>query len=59
MQAQEQRYYSPEDYQELEIASEYRHEYIDGQIILITGGTPNHQLPITNHQLPITHYQFY
>jgi Uma2 family endonuclease len=42
MQAQEQRYYSPEEYLEREIASEYRHEYIDGQIIPMTGGTPNH-----------------
>ncbi|MBD0345821.1 MAG: Uma2 family endonuclease, partial [Coleofasciculus sp. Co-bin14] len=29
-------------YLELEVASEYRHEYIDGQIIAMTGGTPNH-----------------
>jgi Uma2 family endonuclease len=42
MQVQEQRYYSPEEYLELEIASESRHEYIDGQIIPMTGGTPNH-----------------
>jgi Uma2 family endonuclease len=40
--AQEQRYYSPEEYLELEINSDERHEYIDGQIILMTGGTPNH-----------------
>jgi Uma2 family endonuclease len=42
MQVQEQRYYSPEEYLELEINSEERHEYIDGQIISMTGGTPNH-----------------
>ncbi len=42
MQVQEQRYYSPEEYLELEIASEYRHEYIDGQIVPMTGATPNH-----------------
>ncbi|NDJ25247.1 Uma2 family endonuclease [Nostoc sp. B(2019)] len=42
MQLQEQRYYSPEEYLELEVNSEERHEYIDGQIILMTGGTPNH-----------------
>jgi Uma2 family endonuclease len=42
MQAQDQRYYSPEEYLELEINSEERHEYIDGQVILMTGGTPNH-----------------
>ncbi|AFZ14673.1 protein of unknown function DUF820 [Crinalium epipsammum PCC 9333] len=42
MQAQEQRYYSPEEYLELEINSEERHEYINGEIIVMTGGTPNH-----------------
>ena len=42
MQLQEQRYYSPEEYLELEVNSEERHEYIDGQIIQMTGGTPNH-----------------
>lgn len=38
----EQRYYSPTEYLELEVNSEERHEYIDGQIIPMTGGTPNH-----------------
>lgn len=42
MQVQEQRDYSPEDYLELEVASDNRHEYLDGQIIPMTGGTPNH-----------------
>jgi Uma2 family endonuclease len=41
MQAQEQRYYTPEDYLEVEINSEERHEYIDGEVIPVTGGTPN------------------
>jgi len=41
MQA-EQLYYSPEEYLELEVASGDRHEYIDGQIILMPGGLPNH-----------------
>lgn len=40
--AQEQRYYSPEEYLEMEVNSEERHEYIDGEIIPMTGGTPNH-----------------
>ncbi|BAY09519.1 Uma2 family endonuclease [Calothrix sp. NIES-2098] len=40
--AQTQQYYSPEEYLELEVNSEERHEYIDGQIIPMTGGTPNH-----------------
>ncbi|OCQ96886.1 hypothetical protein BCD64_14910 [Nostoc sp. MBR 210] len=42
MQLQEQRYYSPEEYLEFEVNSEEKHEYIDGQIILMPGGTPNH-----------------
>ncbi|MGI8504033.1 MAG: Uma2 family endonuclease [Hassallia sp.] len=42
MQLQEQRYYSLQEYLELEITLENRNEYIDGQIIPMTGGTPNH-----------------
>jgi Uma2 family endonuclease len=42
MQLQEQRYYSLQEYLELEVTLENRNEYIDGQIIPMTGGTPNH-----------------
>jgi Uma2 family endonuclease len=42
MQAQGHKLYSPEEYLELEINSEKRHEYIRGNIIPMTGGTPNH-----------------
>jgi len=42
MVSAQQRYYTPEEYLELEVNSQERHEYIDGQIILMTGGTPNH-----------------
>ncbi|MGK7921557.1 MAG: Uma2 family endonuclease [Trichodesmium sp.] len=35
-------YYTPEEYLELEKKAEYKHEYRDGKIILITGGTTNH-----------------
>ncbi len=42
MVAVQQRYYTPEEYLELEVNSQERHQYIDGQIILKTGGTPNH-----------------
>ncbi|HAC62107.1 MAG TPA: hypothetical protein DCF68_00875 [Cyanothece sp. UBA12306] len=42
MQAQAQRYYTPEEYLELEINSEERHEYINGEIFTVSGGTPNH-----------------
>ncbi|NJO42889.1 MAG: Uma2 family endonuclease [Cyanobacteria bacterium RU_5_0] len=41
-QATEQRLYTPEEYLELEINSEERHEYVDGEIILMPGGMPNH-----------------
>ena len=34
--------YSPEEYLALETASETRHEYIDGEIIPMTGRLPNH-----------------
>ncbi|MBD2629123.1 Uma2 family endonuclease [Trichormus variabilis] len=40
--AQETRYYSPAEYLELEVNSDERHEYIDGLIIPMTGGTPDH-----------------
>jgi Uma2 family endonuclease len=42
MQLQDREYYSPTEYLELEVASEERHEYIDGLIIPMTGGLPNH-----------------
>ncbi|PSB01697.1 Uma2 family endonuclease [Merismopedia glauca] len=42
MQLQDREYYSPTEYLELEVLSEERHEYIDGLIIPMTGGLPNH-----------------
>ncbi|KAM3103658.1 Uma2 family endonuclease [Phormidesmis sp. 146-12] len=43
MQATERRYYyTPQEYLELEISSEIRNEYINGEIITMTGGTPTH-----------------
>lgn len=42
MQARKQQYYTLEEYLELEINSEERHEYIDTKVIPVTGGTPNH-----------------
>lgn len=41
-QVQEQRQYSPEEYLKTEVNSEERHEYINEQIVTMTGGTPNH-----------------
>jgi Uma2 family endonuclease len=40
--------YSPEEYLDLEVASEFRHEYIDGEIVPMTGGTPNHNQILLN-----------
>ncbi|MEH2012745.1 Uma2 family endonuclease [Nostoc sp.] len=42
MQITQQRYYTPEEYLELEEAADYKSEYIDGQIIYMAGGTANH-----------------
>jgi Uma2 family endonuclease len=33
---------SPAEYLEMEVRSEDRHEYRDGEIVLMTGATPNH-----------------
>lgn len=41
-QALEQRIYTPEEYLEFEVTSEERHEYVNGEIRLMTGGTPDH-----------------
>ena len=38
----EKTYYTPEEYLELENQSESKHEYLNGQIIAMTGGTTNH-----------------
>jgi Uma2 family endonuclease len=42
MQAIEQRHYTPEEYLELETIADYKSEYINGQIIPMTGGSTNH-----------------
>lgn len=36
------RYYTPEEYLELEEKAEYKNEYRDGEIIALTGNTTNH-----------------
>ncbi len=42
MQVPTKAYYSPEEYLELETKAEQRSEYLDGQIIPMAGGKPNH-----------------
>lgn len=48
IQAIEQRLYTPQEYLELEIDSEERHEYIDGEIVPMVGGMPNHNRIVLN-----------
>lgn len=48
MQAEPTQLYSPEEYLALEINSEKRHEYVKGEIIEMTGGTPNHNKIVGN-----------
>jgi Uma2 family endonuclease len=38
----QKRYYTPEEYLELEEKAEYKSEYRDGEIVPMTGGTTNH-----------------
>ncbi|OZH52427.1 hypothetical protein AFK68_24410 [Hydrocoleum sp. CS-953] len=42
MQTQQQKNYTPTEYLNLETNSQQRHEYINGEIFPLTGGTPNH-----------------
>ncbi len=42
MQVTEKQYYSPEEYLALEEAADYKSEYIDGEIIPLTGKSTNH-----------------
>ena len=57
--------YSPEEYLELEEKAEQRNEYLDGQIIPMAGGKPNHnQLAINltsaiNYNLKKTSYRVF
>jgi len=48
VQATEKTDYSPEEYLEIEASSEIRHEYMDGEIVPMTGGTPNHNQILLN-----------
>jgi Uma2 family endonuclease len=38
----EKRFYTPEEYLELEEKAEFKSEYRDGEIIPMAGGTTNH-----------------
>jgi len=47
-QALEQRTYTREEYLEFEAASQERHEYVNGEIRPMTGGTPDHNEIVIN-----------
>ncbi|NJM62574.1 MAG: Uma2 family endonuclease, partial [Oscillatoriales cyanobacterium RU_3_3] len=38
----ETKTYTAEEYLEAEVNSQERHEFINGEIVVMTGGTPNH-----------------
>ena len=42
MQTEKQKTYTPQEYLDLEIKATDRHEYRNGEIIVMSGGTPNH-----------------
>jgi Uma2 family endonuclease len=52
----EKRYYTPEEYLELEEKAQYKSEYRDGEIIPMTGGTTNYNKIAGNFykQFPLT-----
>jgi Uma2 family endonuclease len=43
-----EKFYSPDEYRELEEAAEFRNEYRDGEIVQISGGSINHSRIIRN-----------
>lgn len=53
MIAQTEKNYTAEEYLELELASETRSEYRNGEIIPMTGGTPNHNDISGNLYIPL------
>lgn len=52
----EKRYYTPEEYLTLEEKAVDKHEYRDGEIVLMTGGTTNHNQIALNfcRKFPLT-----
>jgi Uma2 family endonuclease len=44
----ETKTYKAEEYLEAEVDSQERHEFLNGEIVLMTGGTPNHNEITTN-----------
>ncbi len=48
LQTEDKKNYTPEEYIEFEVNSKERHEYINGEIVPMTGGTPNHNQILLN-----------
>jgi Uma2 family endonuclease len=44
----QQKFYTPDEYRQLEETAEFRNEYRDGEIVKMTGGTINHSQIIGN-----------
>jgi len=42
MQTEEKKIYTADEYFDIEVYSDTRHEYINGEILSMTGGTPEH-----------------
>lgn len=47
-QTVEQKKYTPQEYLDFEVNSQEKHEYIDGEIRKMVGGTPNHNTILLN-----------
>ena len=45
---QHRRFYTPEQYLELEDKSQARHEYYDGEVFMMSGGTLEHNDIVCN-----------
>ena len=43
-----EKFYSPDEYRELEETAEFRNEYLDGKIVQMSGGSINHSRIIRN-----------
>ena len=52
-QPNQQRRYTPEEYFALEASSEERHEYFDGEIFAMAGGTKSHNLITQNFTMAL------
>lgn len=53
IQVEAKRLYTPEEYLDFEVNSDTRHEYINGEIIPMTGGAPNHNDIAGNLYIPL------